>query len=128
MNFIQVFTFTTIKKIYLFFIEVSVNSLNSYPNLIKIPQEKRYEPEILQKQYSDLIESLTGESDVECIDIRSALNKRLSRVIADDGIHPNDEGHKIIAQEICKVLMSFDAKIGSWNEEIFNKFLGSEEG
>jgi len=59
------------------------------------------DPEVLQSQYSNLIEDFCKKNQESVIDIRNVLSKDL---LAMDGLHPNDEGHGIIANRILQTL------------------------
>lgn len=61
-----------------------------------------------QALYSAEIESVANKSNVPLINIRSALQKANGQVIAEDGLHPNDLGHKVIAEKILKILKRID--------------------
>jgi len=58
-----------------------------------------------QKKYSEECERVAKETGVPLIDIRKRLECLSDEVIADDGLHPNDKGHRIIADEIVVSLM-----------------------
>jgi lysophospholipase L1-like esterase len=51
----------------------------------------------LHQLYSDEIKKIADESETAFLDIRSSLKKSKENVVAADGMHPNDLGHKIIA-------------------------------
>lgn len=58
----------------------------------------------LHDQYNDEIYKIAKRHRIECIDLRAALQTEQANTIADDGLHPNDNGHKIIAATILSYL------------------------
>ena len=56
-----------------------------------------------QKRYSDACEEVAKVEKINLIDIRSKL-KENSDAMAKDGLHPNDLGHRIIAEQILEGL------------------------
>jgi len=63
-------------------------------------------PYIWQKSYSDVCGKVSEETRIGFIDIRSPLEEEMDNIVSDDGLHPNDLGHQIIAREIIKTLKS----------------------
>ncbi len=57
-----------------------------------------------QKRYSDICEEVAGDKKAPLIDIRVKLEARKDEILASDGLHPNDLGHRIIADAILKTL------------------------
>ncbi len=57
------------------------------------------------KRYSDVCNDIANEEDIQLLDIRVALEKEKNNILAADGLHPNDYGHRIIASHIFKLLM-----------------------
>jgi lysophospholipase L1-like esterase len=55
-----------------------------------------------QEQYSKKVAEVAKENDVELIDVREAFlkEKEYSKFLCIDGIHPNKEGHKLIAKKV----------------------------
>ncbi|SNX53505.1 SGNH/GDSL hydrolase family protein [Thermoanaerobacterium sp. RBIITD] len=55
-----------------------------------------------QEKYNSAILSIARSTRTRVIDIRSAFleNPDYRQLICDDGIHPNEEGHKVIAEKI----------------------------
>ncbi|HCW04568.1 MAG TPA: G-D-S-L family lipolytic protein [Clostridium sp.] len=55
-----------------------------------------------QEQYSKKGAEVAKENDVELIDVREAFlkEKEYSKFLCIDGIHPNKEGHKLIAKKV----------------------------
>jgi lysophospholipase L1-like esterase len=89
-------------------------------NLQPIDAQKLYEfapdykkqmadPENLQAKYNSLVEAFTKRSGNLLIDIRTPLNSQKAKVMANDGLHPNDLGHEIIAHQILKSLKQLDS-------------------
>ena len=73
-----------------------------------LPQVARYMKMIKsayewQKQYSDICRMIANAEKTVLLDIRSNLEK-YNDVISEDGLHPNDKGHQIIADQILEVL------------------------
>lgn len=87
-------------------------------NLQPICNRKYYDqfPQILQYQYftgmpldwqngySEVVRRTALELEVDFIDIRSELLMEIDRVICADGFHPNDYGHRRIAEIIHREL------------------------
>ena len=46
------------------------------------------------------------------VDIRGSLETRVHEVTASDGVHPNNVGHRIIAETVLKTLESIDPHLG----------------
>ena len=42
------------------------------------------------------------------VDIRSELERQVNSAIGDDGVHPNDYGHQIIASRVIQELKTLD--------------------
>lgn len=61
-------------------------------------------PDLWQKKYSDVCGDISCEEKITLIDIRTALEKSKDLMFAEDGLHPNDAGHKVIALEIANSL------------------------
>lgn len=80
----------------------------TFPELLEYKKNMEGDPSILQKQYSGAIEDWALEFNWNCVDIRSELEKHVGKVIAPDGIHPNDFGHKIIADRVFTFLKKID--------------------
>lgn len=59
-----------------------------------------------QEQYSKRVEELAAENKVELIDVRETFlkEKEYSKYLCIDGIHPNKEGHKLIANKVMDYL------------------------
>ncbi len=55
-------------------------------------------------KYNLICNQLATEECIKLADINSVLNRYGHNVIAGDGLHPNDFGHKIIAQEFLKAI------------------------
>lgn len=69
------------------------------------------DPESLQKKYSVLVEEFARRSGHGIIDIRTLLESRKAEVIAEDGLHPNDFGHELIAKQILQTLQMVDPSL-----------------
>lgn len=72
--------------------------------------QKKSQKNILQFQqmYSAKIQQLAIAGEILFIDIRSPLEKCPEDTIAIDGIHPNDRGHRLIAQTFLKNFKQWD--------------------
>jgi len=59
-----------------------------------------------QERYSSAITSIAQETGTHCIDVRSAFLKTpdFRQFLCIDGIHPNEQGHKIIAEKIIEYI------------------------
>ncbi len=54
-----------------------------------------------QAHYNVLVKRIAGEEGCPLIDLRSAfVNEGGANLLCEDGIHPNAEGHKVIAQTV----------------------------
>ncbi|MDP3981051.1 MAG: GDSL-type esterase/lipase family protein [Chlamydiota bacterium] len=76
--------------------------LDEYRKVIKLTANQ------IHQQYNDAIEKIAKEAEVGLIDIRSKLNLSAEECVAEDGIHPNDAGHRIIADVILQYLQQLD--------------------
>jgi len=61
-----------------------------------------------QEKYSSAVIRIAEETKTKCIDIRGAFLKYpdFTKFLCTDGIHPNESGHKIIANKIIDYLKS----------------------
>lgn len=61
-----------------------------------------------QERYSDAVKAIAHMIDVPIIDIRKAFldTKNYKKYMSFDGIHPNEDGYAIIANECCRGLKS----------------------
>jgi len=48
--------------------------------------------------YEDILRAEVETTGVQFVEIRSVLTEKGASIFSDDGIHPNDDGHKLIAQ------------------------------
>lgn len=53
-----------------------------------------------QKKYSDACEETAKVTGVLLVDIRTPLEKLGKEIMARDGLHPNDLGHRVVAETI----------------------------
>lgn len=79
-----------------------------FPELLEYRKKMEWDPSALQKKYSGEVESLAQAGKYACVDIRSNLERSSEEVIAQDGIHPNDLGHRLIADVILAFLRAID--------------------
>jgi len=77
----------------------------------QVVKQFKIDPVEWQKKYSDRIEVICRQKKHYFIDIRKVLNQSISAVISSDGIHPNDKGHKIIANCILSTLLQIDSSL-----------------
>lgn len=75
-----------------------------------LPDQKRFikmddTPYNWHKRYSDVCYEAAKEEGIPLLDIRSALEKEKTDILTSDGLHPNDYGHRIIADKIFGLLM-----------------------
>ncbi len=61
-------------------------------------------PSSWQEKYSYLCNELSVEENIPLVDIRTPLKKDIESILAQDGLHPNDLGHCIIAKELAMAL------------------------
>jgi lysophospholipase L1-like esterase len=57
-----------------------------------------------QNGYSEIINVVASETDADFIDIRNELLPEIDRILSEDGLHPNDYGHKLIADILYREL------------------------
>jgi lysophospholipase L1-like esterase len=75
----------------------------------QFPQIEKYKkmtglPIEWQSGYSEIPEKISVKEKIPFINIRSDLAEKLDEVLSNDGLHPNDLGHKIIAKTLCEKL------------------------
>ena len=60
------------------------------------------------KDYVNLIKEIAGQYHLPVLDLyeESAINRETLAELTDDGLHPNDEGHRILAGEIGSFLQT----------------------
>jgi lysophospholipase L1-like esterase len=80
------------------------------PDLLDYRSKLKYDPSHWQAQYSQMVESVATELNSDWINIRATLKIQLDLVVAADGLHPTDQGHKIIADMILQYLKKIDSK------------------
>ncbi len=74
-------------------------------------QKHNMNPEVLQETYNNLVEDFTRRNGDLIIDIRTPLKSQKAGIMAVDGLHPNDNGHAIIAQRIVDALIKLDPNL-----------------
>ncbi len=77
-----------------------------YPHLCT--ESNKHHLSKIQATYNDEIEKTIANMKLDLVDIRSKLEDEINEVLADDGLHPNDRGHKIIADAIIARLIQID--------------------
>ena len=82
-----------------------------FPELLNFKKVMNLDAGQIQEQYSCEIEVAARNTGISCVDIRGPLKKSSEDVVASDGIHPNDLGHKIIASAILAHLNLLDASL-----------------
>lgn len=75
----------------------SIPEMKNYIRNIKSPYE-------WHRRYSDTLNDIASSTGVNLIDIHSVLKNYSNKVISEDDLHPNDLGHKIIAEEFRRSL------------------------
>lgn len=80
------------------------------PDFLNYRDKVESDPAAWQAEYNQMVESVATELKNDFIDIRAALKLRADLVVAADGLHPNDQGHKIIAGEILRYFKRIDAE------------------
>ncbi len=83
-----------------------IDSRMSYKTL---PDMKKFmvnidSPKEWQREYSLACGKVAEREDVKLADIMTMLDKRGNDVLSEDGLHPNDEGHRMIALKFFEVL------------------------
>jgi acyl-CoA thioesterase I len=73
---------------------------SKFPELLKFKEVMNCDAGQIQEQYSCVVEDAARSAGISCVDIRGPLKKSSEDVVASDGVHPNDLGHKIIAEAI----------------------------
>ena len=76
----------------------------AYPEIKKFIAMKDT-PYQWHKKYSDICAEIAKSERIQLLNVRSRLEERKEEVLASDGLHPNDLGHKIIAETIFKTLI-----------------------
>lgn len=78
-----------------------------FPNM-RVFENDYLAPDLWQKKYSDACGDIVREEKITLIDVRTALEKHKDLVFAEDGLHPNDSGHEVVALEIANVLKKWE--------------------
>lgn len=65
---------------------------------------KSYMTNARRKQFSEITKSVAKEHGVSFVDVDVSYDDWIDNYIYEDGLHPNQEGHKLIFEEIKKVL------------------------
>ena len=100
----------------------AIRTLTLNPNIADYYQRHR-SPDDVQMEYSRAIDVLSNEVNCFKIDIRSALDEKGQSVMAEDGLHPNDEGHKIIAATVLNFLKTIepDLRLTPYGRELIQR-------
>lgn len=61
----------------------------------------------VMKQYNDIIYQIADENNLRVIDMYSFMEKIDDSLLLNDRVHPNEEGHILIAQKVNKELYYF---------------------
>lgn len=64
-------------------------------------------PKAWQREYSLACGKVAARKNIRLADIMTLLDERGNGVLAADGLHPNDEGHRLIAQKFLEVLEEY---------------------
>ncbi|MCA9204545.1 MAG: hypothetical protein KDA59_15935, partial [Planctomycetales bacterium] len=95
---------------------MTTNPLRWTPRLKEVYGRPPYEPDSdtgfdapLLAKYNDVIRRVAKENQVELVDIRAAMFRHASRpgqsldALLLDGMHPNDDAHALIAEQLAPV-------------------------
>lgn len=82
----------------------NTNFFESFPEYQRYRDSIGLDPYKWQAKYSQRIERVSEILSLPLIDIRTPLLNSIGVAIANDGLHPNDLGHSIIAKKILEVL------------------------
>lgn len=97
-----------------------VRFIKQFPELEKFELSENGDIFSVQKKYSDAIQEIAENYKLELINIRTPLLQCANEIIAFDGIHPNDEGHRIIAATILDRLKTLDPRLCASKETSSN--------
>lgn len=81
-------------------------SISQYSILSATQSLTNETPYSWQKRYSDACIEAANNVGISLIDIRTPLEKADQEIMAGDGLHPNDLGHRLIAETISKFLIN----------------------
>ncbi len=87
------------------------NFLITFPEYQDFFKKSKFKPTELQEVYSNKIENICKKFNLVMIDIREEFLDSAGTLMADDGIHPNDLGHKKIAKKIISTLGKLDISL-----------------
>ena len=80
----------------------------TYPEYTKYRDSINLSPLLWQRCYGDRIEIICHDLGITLINIRATLEGEISLVLSDDGIHPNDKGHMLIASTVLEQITKLD--------------------
>jgi len=90
-------------KIFILTITPVVDELTTSP----INKDKSRTNEYIEK-YNNIIIEIVQEQDITLIDSNSVyLNQNYKELVCEDGLHPNDRGHKVIFNTVKEKLLPF---------------------
>ncbi len=89
----------------------AVKLFRAVPDFRKFQVPGAPDPEKLQEIYSDLVETFSHDHGECLVDIRTSLKLKKNEILAEDGLHPNDSGHEMIARKILEELKKLDASL-----------------
>ena len=82
-----------------------------FPELLEFQKAMNQDISQLQKHYSNEIKKKCTQQQILFIDLRSDLESFAQEIIAMDGIHPNDKGHKAIASIMLNYFKKMDPSL-----------------
>ncbi|MFH0754577.1 MAG: GDSL-type esterase/lipase family protein [Candidatus Omnitrophota bacterium] len=77
---------------------------STYKEIADYIKDPAIDPFGWQRKYSDACQQVATSLGIKFIDIRTPLESSFNNIWCPDGMHPNDEGHAIIAQVIIRSL------------------------
>lgn len=78
--------------------------IRSYPHIMQYLQKYKVSADQWQATYSARCEKVAQEEALPLLDIRSKLLGDVDSFVARDGVHLNDAGHRVIADEMLFML------------------------
>ena len=82
--------------------------VKQFPYLEEFQKKMDINIEQIQTQYNEVVEKVVEKYKINLIDIRTQLKNSHMNTIFEDGIHPNDDGHQIIARTILRNLKDLE--------------------
>ena len=60
------------------------------------------------QEYRDALIEIVKSFDIKLFDIKDIIGKGENNPLLADGLHPNDEGHRVVAKLICDYVMELE--------------------